>query len=135
MADREPLLQIEDEPQETRIIQEQIEAIQPGPAHIGEDIAQADAASAKADVYAPMPCSCSLRGNCERLPERVRNIGEFVGSHICNVVRRARKKGSEQEDRDLEELSLWALRYTIKKDGDGAEPVVTYHYFMVTHIL
>ena len=95
------------------------------------------AGSGDDDLYSPPICSCNLKGNCMCLPQPVRSIGEYTGSFICNMIRRARTTNARGHDNDiLEEVSLWAFRLPPTAEAaDGAVGRSTFKYFMVAHIL
>ena len=109
------------------------------------------------DLYAPPKRFCGDRGDCDKLPHEVRDVGRLAGSKICQTVRlskarqEAAKLAAEASGHagpgPTEELSVWSLRVTrpvpvpeavealpaaiVPLDAD----ITINYYFIIAHIM
>ena len=109
------------------------------------------------DLYAPPKRFCGDRGDCDKLPHEVRDVGRLAGSKICQTVRpsKARQEAAKLAAEALghagpgptEELSVWSLRVTrpvpvpeavealpaaiVPLDAD----ITINYYFIIAHIM
>lgn len=88
------------------------------------------------DLFAPEPCWCGFRRNCTRLLPAVRSVGKYVGIVINTALRQSKSKRKQANggggDYWLEDLSVWALQFQRKTEGEVNQH---FSYLLIAHML